>query len=58
VGRREQLLHLIGRHPFMTVDQLANLLRTTKARIRRVELELDESGWLRQIEFTSCPRIR
>jgi hypothetical protein len=26
---REQLLHLIGRHPFITVDQLADLLTTT-----------------------------
>jgi Replication-relaxation len=52
---REQVLHLIGRHPFLAVDQLANLLGTTTARIRRVEQELVESGWLRRIELDELP---
>jgi hypothetical protein len=41
---REQLLHLIGRHPLLTVDPLADLLGVTGARVRRLENELLESG--------------
>ncbi len=52
---REQLLHLIGRHPFLTVDQLADLLGMTAARVRRLENELIESGWLRRIELDELP---
>jgi hypothetical protein len=51
----EQVLHLIGRHPFLTVEQLAHLLGTTAARIRRVEQELVGSGSLRQIELDELP---
>jgi hypothetical protein len=52
---REQVLHLIGRHPFLTVDQLAHLLGTTTARIRRLEHELVASGCLRRIELDELP---
>ena len=52
---REQLLHLIGRHPFLTVDQLADLLGMNAARVRRLENELIESGWLRRIELDEFP---
>ncbi len=51
VRGREQLLHLVGRHPFLTVRQLAHLLGTTTARIKRLEQELIKWGWLRQIEL-------
>src|SRR5207253_10808939 len=51
VRGREQLLHLVGRHPFLTVRQLAHLLGTTTARIKRLEQELVECGWLRHIEL-------
>ena len=51
----EQLLHLIGRHPLLTVDQLADLLGMTGARVRRLENELIESGWLRRIELDESP---
>jgi hypothetical protein len=53
---REQLLHLIGRHPCLTVDHLAGLLGTTVHRIRRLETELIEDGLLRRIEFNELPR--
>jgi hypothetical protein len=51
----EQLLHLIGRHPCLTVEHLAGLLGTTAHRIRRLETELIEDGWLRRIEFDELP---
>ncbi len=53
---REQLLHLIGRHPCLTVDQLARLLGTSIARIRRLEDELIGDGLLRRIEYGELPR--
>jgi hypothetical protein len=52
---REELLHLVGRHPFLTVDQLAHLLGTTAARIKRLEHELIGRGWLRRIELDELP---
>ena len=45
------MLHLIGRHPLLTAEQLAQLLGTTSARILRLERELVESGYLRPIEM-------
>jgi hypothetical protein len=48
---REQLLHLVGRHPFLTVVQLAQLLGTTTKRIRRLEDDLVTRGWLRHVEL-------
>jgi hypothetical protein len=51
----EQLLHLIGRHPFLTVDQLAHLLTTNTARVKRLEQELVDSGWLRRIDLDELP---
>lgn len=53
---QEQLLHLIGRHPCLTVDHLANLLGTTVHRIKRLETQLIEDGLLRRIEFYELPR--
>jgi hypothetical protein len=52
---REQLLHLIGRHPFLTVDQLTHLLGTTSARVKRLEHELIACGWLRRIDLDEVP---
>ena len=52
---REQLLHLVGRHPFLTVVQLAQLLGTTTIRIRRLEDDLVTRGWLRQVELEDLP---
>jgi hypothetical protein len=46
---REKLLHLVGRHPFLTAGQLARLLDTTSARVRRVEDDLVTCGWLRRV---------
>lgn len=52
---REQVLHLVGRHPYLSVDQLARLLGTTIIRIRRAEEELVDSGLLRRIEADELP---
>jgi hypothetical protein len=46
---REQVLHLLGRHPLLTVRQLADLLRTTRARIERWEREMIDLDWLRPV---------
>ena len=52
----EQLLHLIGRHPFLTVDQLAVLLGTTVHRVKRLEQELIADGLLRRVDHRELPR--
>lgn len=54
-GGREQALHLIGRHPFLTLQQLAGLLGTSSARISQLERELVEIGWLRRITLDELP---
>lgn len=51
----QQLLHLVGRHPFLSVDQLGQILGTSADRIRRLEQELIDSGLLRCIEFAELP---
>lgn len=51
VRAREQLLHLVGRHPFLTSVQLAQLLGTTAAQIRRLEADMVTRGWLRHVEL-------
>jgi hypothetical protein len=53
--RAEQVLHLVGRHPFLTREQLAHLLGTTPARVGRIEQQLVELGWLRQIGPEDVP---
>jgi hypothetical protein len=53
---REQLLHVIGRHPYLGVDQLAGLLGTAVSRVRRLEDELVDEGVLRRIEYEELPR--
>src|SRR5262249_17083125 len=52
---RERLLHVIGRHPCLTVGQLADLLGTRVDRVRRLEMELIHDGLLRQIDFAELP---
>ncbi|MBV9600342.1 MAG: replication-relaxation family protein [Chloroflexi bacterium] len=52
---REQLLPLVGRHPLLTVDQLARLLGIAVDRVRRLECELIEKGLLRRIDFGELP---
>ena len=47
---REQVLHLLGRHPLLTVGQLARLLGTTRRRIKRFERELTELGLARLVD--------
>jgi len=53
---RDQLLHVIGRHPCMTVEQLARLLGAPVDRVKRLEHELIQEGLLRRIEFGEVPR--
>ena len=48
-GGRDQVLHLVGRHPFLSVQQLAALLGTTTARIRQLEDDLMDDGFLRHL---------
>ncbi len=50
---RDQLLHLIGRHPFLAAAQLADLLSTSVRRIRRLESDLVRSGWLSKSRWKS-----
>src|SRR5207237_3311531 len=44
---RDQVLHLLGRNPLLTVRQLADLLGTPGARIEQFERALMELDWLR-----------
>ncbi len=53
-GRRSRVqvdlvFALVARHPLLTRQQLASLLRTSTARIARLETELMERGWLRPV---------
>jgi hypothetical protein len=54
---RDQLLHLVGRHPFLTAAQLADLLGTPVPRIRRLESDLVRSGWLKRVEIEDLPPV-
>jgi hypothetical protein len=54
---RDQLLHLVGRHPFLTAAQLAGLLGTSVRRIRRLESDLVRSGWLKRVEMEELPLV-
>jgi hypothetical protein len=47
---REQVLHLLGRHPLLTMGQLARLLGTTRGRIEGLEREMVDLGWLRTLD--------
>jgi hypothetical protein len=53
--RYAQLLLLIGRHPCLTIAQLATLLGAGVDRIRRLENQLMEEGLLRAIEVSELP---
>jgi hypothetical protein len=49
--RAEQVLQLVGRHPFLTREQLTHLLGTTRARVGRIEQQLVQLGWLRLLRL-------
>jgi hypothetical protein len=55
-GHGDQLLALVGRHPCLTPEQLALLLDTSRARIRRIIESLEERGWLQSIREVSSGR--
>ena len=51
----DEVFALVARHPLLTRQQLASLLRTSSARIGRLEADLVARGWLRLVgsdEFT------
>ena len=45
----EQILQVVGRHPFLTLEQRVDLLGTTSKRLSYLERQLVERGWLRSI---------
>jgi protein involved in plasmid replication-relaxation len=49
MGGPEQVLHVVGRHPFLTADQRVDLLGTTAKRLGALERQLAGRGWLRYI---------
>jgi len=51
----ERMLDLVGRHPFLTPDQLADLLGTTRIRAARLRGSLVERGWLRLVPTSEIP---
>ena len=51
----QQLLDLVGRHPCLSLDQLAALLGTSRHRTARLREELVDRGWLRPIPATDIP---
>src|SRR5206468_5648062 len=51
----QQLLDLVGRHPCLSLDQLAALLGTSRHRTARLRAELVDRGWLRPIPSTDIP---
>lgn len=53
VSHADAVLELLARHPLLTRIQLAALLSTSPAQVRRVERQLAERGWLRPITATA-----
>jgi hypothetical protein len=51
----DRLLDLVGRHPCLTREQLAALLDTSPAGIRRIERQLTARGWVRPIAIAELP---
>jgi Replication-relaxation len=54
-GQVDEVFALVARHPLMTRQQLASLLRTSTERIARLEAELMERGWLRPVTGNDLP---
>jgi len=52
----DQMLSLVGRHPFLTLLQLADLLGTTVGRAAGLRASLVERGWLRLVPTSEIPR--
>ena len=51
----EQVLQVVGRHPFLTADQRVDLLGTTAKRLSALERQLVERGWLRCVSSEELP---
>jgi len=43
----DQILQVVGRHPFLSADQRVDLLGTTAKRLYALEQQLADRGWLR-----------
>ena len=54
-SQADEIFAMIARHPLMTINQLARVLRTTNERIERVEAELIERGWVRRLPDHNLP---
>jgi Replication-relaxation len=54
---RQQLLDLVGRHPCLSLGQLAELLGTSRRRAARLRDELVARGWLRLIPAADIPAV-
>jgi hypothetical protein len=51
----QRLLDLVGRHPCLSLDQLAALLGTSRRRTARLRAQLVVRGWLRAIPASDIP---
>jgi hypothetical protein len=51
----EQVLQVVGRHPFLTADQRVDLLGTTAKRLSELERQLADGGWLRCVSSDELP---
>ena len=57
-GQVDEVFAMVARHPLMTRQQLATLLRTSTRRIARLETDLIERGWLRPVTSDTLPPSR
>src|SRR5262249_29871395 len=51
-----QILDLVGRHPFLTLDQLTELLGVGRDRARRLRALLVQQGWTRAVGSDELPQ--
>lgn len=51
----DDVLSLVGRHPFLTQEQLAGLLGTSTSRVERVQAGLVGRNWLRRVSPEEVP---
>ncbi len=54
-GQVDEVFAIVARHPLITRQQLASLLRTSTGRIARLEADLMERGWLRPVISNNLP---
>jgi hypothetical protein len=54
-NQADHMLALIGRHPFLTRQQLAGLLGASTSRVERVQAELLAKNWIRRLSREDVP---